>query len=185
MRRPSFNTQELRSFAEGSLIDSVPREADRPTTPLVPIFDRVLNVKHEGASGRIAAEQDLFLDVASNCSGIDAIWHLLGFYLVLRGLPGNPRALGCKEISCIGRLRSHHLCLRYEVSVTLITQLRQSGASIVVGDGVILADHEPIYSVKEAQVGAFLESKTSDDALTSTSGGLGELSPVLLARRSL
>jgi 3-hydroxyacyl-[acyl-carrier protein] dehydratase/trans-2-decenoyl-[acyl-carrier protein] isomerase len=184
MRRRSFSKRELDSFAAGSLIDGVPAEVEERAQPCLPIFDRIVTVAHEGNHGRIVAEQDLCLEMrnGAGCSGVDAIWHLLGFYLALRGLPGMARALGCKEINCTGHIRPHHVCLRYEVTISLVSQLKQSGVSMVIGDGLILADHEPIYSVREAQVGAFVEVKKSEEAAASSSG-LGDLSPVLLAHR--
>ena len=153
MRRRSFNKQELVAYTNGSLIEG---QADLfPTLPTL-MFDRIVSIQHMEGSGRVVAEQDQSPDFGQpNCFGVEAIWQLLAFYLAIRGAPGSGIALGCKEISCTGQLRSHHTCLRYEVSVTSATQLRQSGACIVMGDGVILANGEPVYTVRQAQVAAF------------------------------
>lgn len=138
-------------------MNAFPVQPDPTTQPPVAFSGRVVHVQHSGANGRMIAELDKHRDEPWPAAsfGVESIWQLLSFYLTLRGLPGNALPLGCKEISCLGQLRAHHTCLRYEITVTLVSQLPQSGASIAVGNGVILADNEPIFSVHEAQVASF------------------------------
>jgi len=121
-----------------------------------------VNIAHDGNGGHIIAEQD-----TCTSYGLDPIWQLLAFYLTLRGATSNARPLGCKEVDCSGQIRSYRGCLRYQISVTLVTHFRQSAIFLAVGDALILARGETIFSVREAQVGASPEIHYSDDPSSS------------------
>ncbi len=158
-RRLSFSSQELAAYAQSA-----------PTAP-IGMFNRIIRIEHHTNRGRIIAEQDKVNDFwHPGSAGVEAIWNLLAFYLVLRGAPVGGLALGCKEIHCTGQVRSHHVCLRYDVSVTLFSQFSQSGAFIVMGDGVILADGESICSIRDAQVAAFAAIQQDPAASSSHRG---------------
>ena len=73
--------------------------------------------------------------VQPGCLSVDAIWQLLGFYCVWRGALGSGRALGCGEVVFSGQIRPFNRLVRYEVEVRRFTQLKESGASIVIGEG--------------------------------------------------
>ena len=45
--------------------------------------------------------------------------------------------------------------MRYEIKVKRYTELKNAGASMVVGDASVLIDDEEIYTVKGARVGLF------------------------------
>ena len=45
--------------------------------------------------------------------------------------------------------------MRYEIQVKRYTELKNAGASMVVGDAQVLIDDEEIYTVKGARVGLF------------------------------
>jgi 3-hydroxymyristoyl/3-hydroxydecanoyl-(acyl carrier protein) dehydratase len=158
-RRRSLSKPELQAYARRV-----------PAAPIA-MFDRITHIEHNDNRGRIIAEQDRLNDLwYPGSTGVEGIWQLLAFYLILRGAPAGGLALGCKEISCIGQLRAHHVCLRYDVSVTLVSQFRQSGASIAMGDGVILADGESICSIRDAQVAAFAAIQQDPSASSSHRG---------------
>ena len=179
MQRRSFNNQELLAYSNGSLFED---QAILSPSQLILMFDRVVHVQHDDNSGRIVAEQNRYLDTwRAGAFGVDAIWQLLEFYLALRGVPGNAIPLGCKEISCLGQIRAHHTCLRYEVNITQVSRFPHSGASIAIGDGVILAGGEAIYSVREAQVAAF--AAISKDTSASSSHRAGKSSLAIGAAR--
>jgi len=140
----------------------------RPTagTPFL-MVDRVLSFKAQGRQGLIVAEQDVRLDawyfqchmpgdpVQPGCLCVDAVWQLLGFYCLWRGGLGSGRALGCGEVSFSGQIRPFNRVVRYEVQVKRFSQLKESGASVVIGDGLVFVDDEPIMEVKDARTGVF------------------------------
>jgi 3-hydroxyacyl-[acyl-carrier protein] dehydratase / trans-2-decenoyl-[acyl-carrier protein] isomerase len=168
LEKKSFTKAELLASAWGTLVEDPPLEGV-PTLPAPPMlmFDRITEVSHNGAQGRIVAEQDIALDawffqchfrndpVQPGCLGVDAIWQLLGFYSAVRGAKGAGRALGAKEIEFSGQIRPHNKVVQYAVSVRRYSHMAQAGMSVVIGSGEVLVDGESIYSVKDAKVGVF------------------------------
>ena len=163
-----FSQEELIAFAYGSLVDDPPEgfAARLPAPPFL-MLDRIVEVSGEGSRGKIVAEQEIRLDawyfqchlpgdpVQPGCLGIDAVWQMLGFYCVWRGAVGSGRALGCSEVLFGGQIRPYNRLVRYEVDVRRYANLRESGAAIVIGDGRILVDGEPIAEVHGAKTGIF------------------------------
>jgi len=163
-----FNLAEIISFSYGTLVDDPPRDFDArlPAPPFL-MIDRVLSFQNNGKQGSIVAEQDIRLDawyfqchmpgdpVQPGCLCLDAIWQLLGFYCVWRGALGAGRALGCEEVSFNGQIRPYNKCVRYEIEVRRFTQLKESGASIAVGNGNVSVDGELIAHVQNARTGIF------------------------------
>ena len=45
--------------------------------------------------------------------------------------------------------------MRYEVQIKRYTELKNAGASMVIGDAQVLIDDDEIYTVKGARVGLF------------------------------
>lgn len=168
LERRQFTRSELIASAWGTLVDDPPAEGI-PTLPAPPflMFDRILEVQHDGNQGRIVAEQDVQLDawyfqchfrndpVQPGCLGVDAIWQALGFYAGLRGAKGAGRALGSKEIEFLGQIRPHNKVVRYSVQVRRFSDLAASGTAIAIGSGEVQVDGEVIYAVKDAKVGIF------------------------------
>lgn len=163
-----FSQEELIAFAYGNLVENPPAgfAARLPAPPFL-MLDRIVEIGGEGRQGRIVAEQDIRLDawyfqchmpadpVQPGCLGVDAIWQLLGFYCVWRGALGSGRALGCDEVAFGGQIRPYNRLVRYEVEVRRFTQLKESGASIVIGEGRVSVDGEPIAEIHGARSGVF------------------------------
>ncbi len=163
-----FGIEDLIAFAYGTLVDDPPEGflARLPAPPFL-MLDRIVEISGDGRQGRIVAEQEIRLDawyfqchmpadpVQPGCLGVDAIWQLLGFYCVWRGALGSGRALGCGEVAFGGQIRPFNRRVRYEVEIRRFTQLKESGASIAIGEGRVLVDGEPIAEVRGARSGVF------------------------------
>ena len=171
----SFAKEELLAFAHGTLFDDAPAEfAVRLPAPPMLMVDRILEIRREGARGRIIAERDVAVDdwffqchfrgdpVQPGCLGVDGVWQLLGFFCAWRGGLGSGRALGCGEVEFSGQIRPHDHCVRYEVDVRRFTNITHAGATLVIGDATLLVDDEPIYEIKRAKVGTFQNIVYSD-----------------------
>jgi 3-hydroxyacyl-[acyl-carrier protein] dehydratase/trans-2-decenoyl-[acyl-carrier protein] isomerase len=187
LRKNEFTKAELLASAWSSLVEDPPPQGV-PTLPAPPLlmFDRVVEVSHNGSQGRIVAEQDIALDawffqchfrndpVQPGCLGVDAIWQLLGFYAAVRGAQGAGRALGSKEIEFSGQIRPHNKLVRYEVNVRRYSLLAESGMAMVIGSGAVLVDGETIYTVKDAKVGIFagIRYETYPHTAQNARGGL-------------
>ncbi|HRR42287.1 MAG TPA: bifunctional 3-hydroxydecanoyl-ACP dehydratase/trans-2-decenoyl-ACP isomerase [Syntrophales bacterium] len=166
--RESFGIEDLIAFAYGRLVEDPPEHFDArlPAPPFL-MVDRVLSFKAKGRQGSIVAEQDVRLDawyfqchmpgdpVQPGCLCVDAVWQLLGFYCLWRGGLGSGRALGCGEVSFSGQIRPFNRVVRYEVQVKRFSHLKESGASVVIGDGLVFVDDELIAEVKDARTGVF------------------------------
>jgi 3-hydroxyacyl-[acyl-carrier protein] dehydratase / trans-2-decenoyl-[acyl-carrier protein] isomerase len=163
-----FGLEELIAFAYGTLVDDPPEgfAARLPAPPFL-MVDRILEIRSDGRQGRIVAEQDIRLDawyfqchmpadpVQPGCLGVDAIWQLLGFFCIWRGALGSGRALGCGEVVFSGQIRPFNRCVRYEVDVRRFTNLKESGSSIVIGEGMVSVDGETVAEIHEARTGVF------------------------------
>ena len=163
-----FGLEELIAFAYGTLVEDPPEgfTARLPAPPFL-MVDRILEIRSDGRQGRIVAEQDIRLDawyfqchmpsdpVQPGCLGVDAIWQLLGFFCIWRGALGSGRALGCEEVVFSGQIRPFNRCVRYEVDVRRFTNLKESGASIVIGEGTVSVDGETVAEIHGARTGVF------------------------------
>ena len=178
--RTSFDAVELLAFARGRLIDDPPEgfAARLPLPPLL-MVDRVVELTRDGSRGRIVAERDVrandwffechFLDdpVQPGCLGVDAVWQLLGFFCAWRGGLGVGRALGCGTIAFEGQIRPHNRTVRYDVQVRRCSGHAGSGATFAVGDGTVLVDGTPIYTLEGARTGLFRDLAESEQAAPS------------------
>ena len=167
-QKKSFNLEELLAFSYGTLVTDPPEhfQARLPAPPFL-MMDRITHIESSGKGGRVVAEQDVRLDawyfqchfpgdpVQPGCLGVDAIWQLLGFFCVWNGGMGTGRALGCGDVAFNGQIRPFNKCIRFEVDVRRYSQLKDSGASIGIGDGRIYVDDELIATVGQARTGIF------------------------------
>jgi len=165
---PSFGLEELLAFSQGRLVEDSPQdfEARLPVPPFL-MMDRILTMTADGRQGAIVAEQDIHIDawyfqchfrgdpVQPGCLCVDAVWQLLGFYGLWRGGLGAGRALGCGEVAFNGQIRPFNKVVRYEITVKRFAQLKESGASIVIGDGQVFVDDEAIAQISQARTGIF------------------------------
>jgi 3-hydroxyacyl-[acyl-carrier protein] dehydratase/trans-2-decenoyl-[acyl-carrier protein] isomerase len=166
--RHQFSFEELLAFSYGRLIEDPPEDFDgRLPAPPFLMIDRILSIQSEGRRGSIVAEQDVRVDawyfqchmlgdpVQPGCLCVDAVWQLLGYYCTWSGALGAGRALGCGEVSFNGQIRPFNRSIRYEIDVRRYSHLKESGASIVIGDGRVFVDNELVMTVREAKTGIF------------------------------
>ncbi len=168
LRKNSFSFEEVLAITRGSLVADPPDGfvARLPAPPFL-MLDRISLIESVGNGGKIIAEQDVRLDawyfqchfigdpVQPGCLGVDAIWQLLGFFCAWRGSLGAGRALGCGDVSFRGQIRPFNKLVRYEIDVRRYYQLKNAGASMVVGDGRVYVDDDLIYTVSQAKAGIF------------------------------
>lgn len=170
IRRGVFSLEDLLAFSYGNLVSDPPVHFDArlPAPPFL-MIDRIVSISSDGRQGKIIAEQDVRLDawyfqchmpgdpVMPGCLMVDGIWQLLGFYCLWRGALGSGRALGCADVSFNGQVRPFNKCVRFEVEVRRYSTLKDSGSSVVIGDGKIYVDDELIATVAQAKTGIFKE----------------------------
>ena len=184
----SFAKPELLAFAHGRLIEDPPAGfgSRLPLPPLL-MVDRVVDIRRDGARGRVVAERDVHRDdwffqchflgdpVQPGCLGVDGVWQLLGFFCAWAGGLGSGRALGCGEVEFFGQIRPYDGCVRTEIDVRRYAELEKAGAAMVIGDATLLVDGEAIYTIKRAKVGTFQGIAYPDYPLPSANSRGGRM----------
>ena len=185
----SFDLENLLAFSYGRMIEDPPEgfDARLPAPPFL-MVDRILSIEKNGNRGKIVAEQDIRIDawyfqchfpgdpVQPGCLCVDAIWQLIGFYCVWRGALGAGRALGCDQVSFNGQVRPHNKVVRYEIEIVRFQGMKNSGTSMVIGNGEVFVDGESIASVQRARAGVFKDITYRDYPFLSENaiGGSGD-----------
>ncbi len=184
-----FDLESLLAFSYGRMIEDPPEgfDARLPAPPFL-MVDRILSIEKNGNRGKIVAEQDIRIDawyfqchfpgdpVQPGCLCVDAIWQLIGFYCVWRGALGAGRALGCDQVSFNGQVRPHNKVVRYEIEIVRFQGMKNSGTSMVIGNGEVFVDGESIASVQRARAGVFKDITYRDYPFRSENaiGGSGD-----------
>ena len=164
MQKNSYNYDELISCGEGKLFGE--GNAKLPLPPML-MFDRITEIKKDTGEfnkGFIKAELDIkdnlwFFDchfkrdpVMPGCLGLDAMWQLLGFYLLWTGLPGIGRALGADNIKFFGQVLPSAKIVTYRLDIKRVIN---RGAIVGLADGEMYVDGKKIYTAEKLKVGLF------------------------------
>ena len=168
MKQNSFTYEQLIECGKGLLFGK--GNAQLPMPPML-MFDRITSISENGGlfeKGEVVAELDIkenlwffechFKDdpVMPGCSGLDAMWQLLGFYLGWLGQPGRGRALGVGEVKFTGQVLQTVKKVSYHISLKRLI-LRK--LILGVGDGILKADGQTIYEARDMKVGLFSAEK--------------------------
>lgn len=163
-RSNSYSYEDLIACANGQLFG--PNNARLPSPPML-MTDRIPLIRADGGKfgkGEMRAELDIrpdlwFFDchfkgdpVMPGCLGLDAMWQLVGFYLVWLGLEGRGRALG------VGKVRFTGQVLPTAKLVTLQLDIKRViSRKLIMGiaDGTMAVDGREIYTAEDLRVGLF------------------------------
>jgi 3-hydroxyacyl-[acyl-carrier protein] dehydratase/trans-2-decenoyl-[acyl-carrier protein] isomerase len=163
-RPHSYAYEDLIKSGEVGLFG--PGNAQLPLPPML-MFDRIKEITMDGGAhnkGKVIAEFDINKDrwffechfrgdpVMPGCLGLDAMWQLVGFFLGWAGGPGRGRALGVGQVEFRGQITPDVKVVRYEIDMKKVI-LRK--LVLGVGDGVVMADGNPIYKATDLKVGLF------------------------------
>ena len=164
MKKNSYSYDELINCGEGKLFG--PGNAKLPLPPML-MFDRITEINDDKGAfkkGSLKAELDIkknlwFFDchfkedpVMPGCLGLDAMWQLLGFYLLWTGLPGIGRALGAENVKFFGQVLPKAKKVTYRLDIKRVIN---RGAIVGLADGQMLVDDKKIYSAEKLKVGLF------------------------------
>ena len=163
-KKNNYTQEDLTTCGHGKMFGA--NNAQLPLKPML-MFDRIINISEDGGKankGVIIAELDInpglwFFDchfdgdpVMPGCLGLDAMWQLLGFYLLWSGLPGVGRALGAENVKFFGQVLPSAKEVRYKVDIKRVIN---RGAILGLADGEMFVDDKKIYSADKLKVGLF------------------------------
>ena len=165
MQKPSYSYEDLLECGHGRVFG--PGNAQLPLPPML-MFNRISEINETGGAhgkGRIVAELDVTPDlwffachfegdpVMPGCLGLDAMWQLVGFFLGWIGAQGRGRALGVGEVKFTGMVTPSVKKVQYEIDLKRVINRK---LVLGIGDGVMKADGEVIYTASDLRVGLFV-----------------------------
>ncbi len=166
-RKSSFDLQGLLAVARGEVFG--PGNARLPLPPML-MFDRITRISEAGGAagkGVVEAELDVnpnlwffkchFQDdpVMPGCLGLDALWQMVGFFLVWMGGLGKGRALGVGEVKFTGMVLPSAKTVSYCIELKRVIMRR---LVLGIADGIMKVDGKIIYEAKDLRVGLFSDA---------------------------
>ena len=163
-RPSSYEYEDLLACGRAELFGE--GNAQLPLPPML-MFDRISRIEEDGGAhsrGVIVAEFDIKPDlwffschfkgdpVMPGCLGLDALWQMLGFFLGWLGAPGKGRALSVGEVKFTGMVEPTVSKIEYVVDLKRVIRRK---FTLGIGDGILKADGEQIYSATNLRVGLF------------------------------
>ena len=167
-QQDSYSYDELSGCAAGTLWG--PDNARLPSPPML-MTDRIPLITSEGGKygkGEIKAELDInpdlwFFDchfkgdpVMPGCLGLDAMWQLVGFYLVWSGLPGRGRALGSGKVKFTGQVLPTAKLVTFQIDIKRVITRK---LNMAIADGTMSVDGREIYTAEDLRVGLFTSTE--------------------------
>ena len=160
-----YSKNELVACSNGELFT---KEGDgRLPSDQMLMFDEINNIDdHSGLYNKGSIEATLNINpdlwffkyhfkedpVMPGCLGLDAMWQLLGFYLLWTGLPGIGRALGAEKIKFFGQVLPTAEKVLYKLDIKRVIN---RGAIVGLADGKMYVDNKKIYTAERLKVGLF------------------------------
>ena len=163
-RPNSFSYEELLECAHGNMFGP---DNGRLPLPNMLMMDRIPHISTEGGKygkGEIKAELDIrpdlwFFDchfegdpVMPGCLGLDAMWQLVGFFLVWNDLPGRGRALGAGKVKFTGQVLPKAKLVTYQIDIKRVITRR---LNMAIADATMSVDGREIYTAEDLRVGLF------------------------------
>ncbi len=167
-RQNSFTYEELIKCAHGEMFG--PTNGRLPLPPML-MTDRIPLISDEGGKygkGEIKAELDIkpdlwFFDchfeddpVMPGCLGLDAMWQLVGFFLVWLGLEGRGRALGVGKVKFTGQVLRAAKLVTFQLDIKRVISRK---LNMVIADGTMAVDGREIYTAEDLRVGLFTSTE--------------------------
>jgi len=162
--RNHFSQAELIAFSSGTLVNRPPVEMSLLPSSLMLEVSQVHEFTYDAATGGghiVASKQNTSWEwfypmnqrTKPTVLAIDAIWQLLGMFLVWRKNAGTGRALGFERVEVFDTVKPSDKRILYQIEILKTARSETTGDVFVRGDAKVFADGRPILTCANANVG--------------------------------
>lgn len=162
--KTSFSQAEILAVSQGALVKDAPVELGLLPSSLMLEVGEVHEISFDSSlgTGRIVASRrvdpgDWFYPmnggVKPTALAIDAVWQLMGLFLVWSRNAGTGRALGFERVEVFDEVTRNDREIVYEIRVEKLSHAGANGDAFVNADARVFADGRLILSCVNARVG--------------------------------
>ena len=163
-RQSTYGQEDMMLGAVGKLFGVSNARVPKPPMLMTDRITLITDDTGEYGKGEIKAEFDIkpdlwFFDchfgsdpVMPGCLGLDALWQLLGFYLVWNGGQGRGRALGVGKVKFSGQILPTSKLVTYQLDIKRVISRK---LVLGIADGSVSVDGRKIYTAEDLRVGLF------------------------------
>ena len=163
-QRSAYDYDDLIRCGHGEIFGTSNGRLPLPNMLMLDRIPLITSDTGKYGKGEIKAELDINPDlwffkchfdgdpVMPGCLGLDAMWQLVGFFLVWTGMQGRGRALGSGKVKFFGQVLPSAKLVTYQLDIKRVISRR---LSMAIADASMSVDGREIYTAEDLRVGLF------------------------------